>query len=593
MRRSILALAGVLALMTTTSAQLPGDRPAGNVHGTRSAAVGRHGMIATSQALASAAGLKALQDGGNAIDAAITAAGVLAVTEPTMNGIGGDLFAIVFDAKTKKVYALDASGRSSHAATPEEFARRGLTDVPGGGPLSVDVPGVVDGWSQLLTRFGTIPLSLALAPAIAYARDGFPVQEIVADEWQDAAMKLSQDPAAAATFLPNGHAPKPGEVFQNPRLAKSLELIAKQGRDAFYTGLIAAAIAADMRSRDGLIDARDLAEHQSDWVDTLSTSYRGYDVHEMPPSTQGFVTLEMLNILEGFDIRRAGHNSADYLHLVTEAKKIAFADRAAYLADRAAVPRGAMEKLLSKEYAAARRKEIDMAKASAGYKPGALGSTEATSVPSAPSAALGSSAPSAPSAPSASSAPDFAGRDLGDTIYMTTADGQGNVISLIQSLFGAFGAGIVAGDTGIALHNRGSGFTLQPGHPNQIGPRKRPLHTLVPAMIVRDGRPWVSFGVMGGDNQAQAHAQVVMNLVDFGMNIQEAGDAARMRHMGASLALESGVRADVRKALEARGHTITDGRGAMGGYQGILIDPRSGVLWGGSDPRKDGLAIGW
>jgi gamma-glutamyltranspeptidase/glutathione hydrolase len=535
-------------------------------------------MIATSQALASGAGLKVLQDGGNAVDAAITAAAVLAVVEPTMNGIGGDLFAIVFDAKTKKLSALDASGRSSHAGTPQELARRGLTQVPGSGPLSVDVPGVVDGWSQLLTRFGTITLAKALAPAIAYARDGFPVQEIVADEWQDTAMRLSQDPAAAATFLPDGRAPKPGEVFQNPRLARSLELIARQGRDAFYKGSIAAAIAADMKSRGGLIDARDLAEHESDWVDTISTSYRGYDVHEMPPSTQGFVTLEMLNILEGFDIKGFGHNSADYLHAVTEAKRIAFADRAAYLADRAAVPRGAMQTVLSKEYAAARRKEIDMTRASAGYKAGAIGSTEG--------AARGVGT-------SAQSAADFAGRDAGDTIYMTAADGQGNVISLIQSLFGTFGAGIVAGETGIALHNRGSGFNLQPGHPNEIGPRKRPLHTLVPAMILKDGRPWASFGVMGGDNQAQAHAQVVMNLVDFGMNIQEAGDAARMRHMGTNLALESGIRADVRQALEARGHTITDGRGAMGGYQAILIDPKTGVLWGGSDPRKDGLAIGW
>jgi gamma-glutamyltranspeptidase/glutathione hydrolase len=384
-------------------------------------------------------------------------------------------------------------------------------------------------------------------------------------------MKLSQDPAAAATFLPNGRAPRPGEVFQNPRLARSLELVAREGRDAFYKGSIAAAIAADMTSRDGLIDAHDLAEHQSDWVDTLSIDYRGYAVHEMPPSTQGFVALEMLNILEGFDIRTLGHNSADYLHVVTEAKKIAFADRSAYLADRASVPRRAIDHLLSKAYAAERRREIDMARASASYKPGVLGSVEGTSA---------STVLSAPSA-------------AGDTTYMTAADGQGNVVSLIQSLFGAFGAGIVAGDTGIALHNRGSGFNLQAGHPNEIGPRKRPLHTLVPAMILEDGGPWASFGVMGGDNQAQAHAQVVMNLVDFGMNVQEAGEAARMRHMGTNLALESGIRAEVRKTLEARGHMIIDGRGSMGGYQAILIDPKTGVLWGGSDPRKDGLAIGW
>jgi gamma-glutamyltranspeptidase / glutathione hydrolase len=435
----------------------------------------------------------------------------------------------------------------------------------------VDVPGVVDGWSQLLSRFGTIPLAKALAPAIRYAREGYPVHPIVADEWGDAAKKLSQDPAAAATFLPNGHAPRAGEIFQNPHLARSLELIAQHGRDAFYEGPIAAAIVADMKARNGLIDARDLAEHTSDWVEPLTTNYRGYDVYEMPPSTQGFVALEMLNILEGFDIKAMRHNSADYLHAVTEAKKITFADRSAYLADRRAVPPKAMEKLLSKPYAAERRKEIDMAKAGT-YRPTALGTT---------------------SDQADAAAVDFVGRDLGDTIYMTAADGQGNVISLIQSLFATFGSGIVAGETGIALHNRGAGFNLRPGHPNQIGPSKRPLHTLVPAMILKDGRPWVSFGVMGGDNQGQAHAQVVMNLVDFGMNIQDAGDAARMRHMGANLALESGIAAEVRKALEARGHMITDGRGAMGGFQGILIDPKTGVLWGGSDPRKDGLAIGW
>lgn len=571
MRRQHFAVTMVaLATMTNPSAQMPGDRPAGKLHSTRSAAMGRHGMIATSQALASAAGLKVLQDGGNAIDAAITAAAVLAVVEPNMNGIGGDLFAIVFDATTKKLSALDASGRSGQAATPAEFARRQITEMPGNGVLSVDVPGVVDGWSQLLSRFGTIPLSKALGPAIRYAREGYPVQPLVADEWQDAVTKLSQDPAAAATFLVNGEAPKAGQIAQNPRLAKTLELIAQQGRDAFYKGPIAAAIAADMKARNGLIDARDLAEHSSDWVDTLSTAYRGYDVHEMPPSTQGFVTLEMLNILEGFDIKAMGHNTADYLHAVTETKKIAFADRAAYLGDRRSMPAQAMSKLISKEYAASRRKEIDIARTGT-YTATSLGTTSDGAVEHV----------------------DFAGRDLGDTIYMTAADGDGNVISLIQSLFASFGSGIVAGETGILLHNRGSAFTLREGHPNQIGPRKRPLHTLVPAMILKDGRPWVSFGVMGGDNQAQAHAQVVMNLVDFGMDIQEAGEAARMRHMGTDLGLESGIGADVRKALEARGHTITDGRGSMGGFQGILIDPRTGVLWGGSDPRKDGLAIGW
>lgn len=547
--------------MTTSAAQeiQPGDRPAGNLRGTRSPAVGRQGMIATSQTLASAAGLRVLQDGGNAIDAAVTAAAVLAVIEPSMNGIGGDLLAIVYDAKTKKVSGLDSTGRSAYAATPEEFARRGLEQMPGKGVLTVDVPGVVEGWHQLLTRFGTISLAKALAPATAFARNGFPVAELMANEWRGNVEQLSGDPATAATFLPDGKPMRQGDIFSNPRLARTLDVVATDGRDAFYKGSIARAIVADIKSRDGLLEMRDFADHEADWVDPISVNYRGYDVLEMPPSTQGFVALEMLNIMEGFDIKKLGHNTADYLHVVAEAKRIAFADRSALLADRDHMQKDILQRLLSKEYAAARRKEIDMNKAAKDYGP----------------------------------TREFSGEDLGDTIYMTAADGQGNVVSFIQSLFGSFGAGFVAGETGVTLHNRGSGFTLQAGHPNQIAPHKRPLHTLVPAMIMKDGQPWVSFGVMGGDNQAQAHAQVVANFVDFGMHVQEAGDAARMRHMGRDLALESGIGPDVRRALEAKGHTTTDGRGAMGGYQAIVIDPKTGVLLGGSDLRKDGLAIGW
>jgi gamma-glutamyltranspeptidase/glutathione hydrolase len=571
MRPVFSVLIGALVLVTSSSAQTiaPGDRPFGNIRATRSAPVARQGMIATSQSLASVAGLKAMQDGGNAIDAAITAAAVLSVVEPSMNGIGGDFFALVYDAKTKKVYGLDSSGRSSHKATAAEFQRRGLQEVPDGGPLSVDVPGVVEGWSQMLTRFGTSSLAKVLQPAIAYAREGFGVHETVAGDWEAAARKLARDPAAARTFLLGGRAPRAGEVFKNENLAKSLELIAREGRDAFYKGALAQAIAADMKSRDGLIDLEDLAAHKADWVEPISTNYRGVELVEMPPSTQGFVALEMLNLMEGFDVKAMGHNSADYLHLVAEAKKIAFADRSAYLADRDAMPKGVLQMLISKEYAAKRRPEINMQKAAAGYTAGPLGG------------------------PSAMPPVDFAGRDFGDTIYLTVADEQGNVVSLIQSLFESFGAGIVAGDTGITLHNRGSGFVLTPGHPNQIAPNKRPLHTLVPAMILKDGRPWVSFGVMGGDNQGQAHAQVVANFVDFGMNVRDAGDAARMRHMGSNLAVESGVSSEVRKALELRGHRITDARGFVGGYQAVMFDPKTGVMMGGSDLRKDGLAIGW
>ena len=515
-------------------------------------------MIATSQSLASAAGLRVFQDGGNAIDAAVTAAAVLAVVEPNMNGIGGDLLAIVYDSKTTHAYGLDSTGRSAYAATPEEYARRGLQEMPGRGVLTVDVPGVIEGWHQLLARFGTIGLAMAMAPAISIARDGFPVAELMADEWQNNLETLSADPATAATFLPDGKPPKQGDIFANPRLARTMDVIAKEGRDAFYKGAIARAIVADVKQRDGLLELGDFADHEADWVELLSINYRGYDVLEMPPSTQGFVALEMLNIMEGFDIRKLGHNTADFLHVVTEAKRIAFADRSAWLADRDHMATGVIATLLSKDYAAARRKEIDMSRAARSYGP----------------------------------TRDFSGQDQGDTIYLTAADGQGNVISFIQSLFASFGAGFVAGETGVTLHNRGSGFNLMPGHPNQIGPHKRPLHTLVPAMIMKDGKPWASFGVMGGDNQAQAHAQVVANFVDFGMHVQEAGDAARMRHSDNGLALESGIGAEVRKALEARGHVILDGRGQVGGYQAIVIDPKTGVLLGGSDLRKDGLAIG-
>lgn len=565
---------GFLQTVAGTGAQGPGDRPAGNPRATRSVVLARHGMIATSQPLASAAGLRVLQEGGNAIDAAVTAAAVLAVVEPTMNGVGGDLFAIVHDARTRKLHALNSSGRSAYAATPERFAQRGLKEVPGVGILSVTVPGVVEGWAELLAKHGTIPLARALAPAIEYARTGFPVSEIIAGDWKTAARALAQDPAAAATFLPGGRAPSPGEVFTNPRLARTLEQIATGGREAFYRGPIAAAIVADSKRRDGLLEARDFADHRADWVDPIGTAYRGYDVFEMPPNTQGIAALEMLNILEGFDLKALGHNSAAYVHLLVEAKRIAYADRDAYIADPDSVPAAVVRTLLSKKYAALRRKEIDRMRAARAYAPGAIDGN-------------------APSPAGRDPGSQVEGRDHGDTIYLTAADGQGNMISLIQSLFNTFGAGIVAGDTGIALHNRGSLFTLEPGHPNRIAPHKRPFHTLVPAMVLKDGRPWLSFGVMGGDMQPQGHVQVLLNLIDFGMNIQDAGEAARVRHLANGVALESAIPLDVRVDLTRRGHRLMDGVDLWGGFQGILVDLGTGVLMGGSDPRKDGLAIGY
>ena len=552
----------------------PGDRPAANIHATRSVVMARHGMIATSQPLASAAGLRVMQEGGNAIDAAVTAAAVLAVVEPSMTGIGGDLFAIVYDAKTRKLHVLNASGRSGYAATPEEFERRKQTRMPASGVLTVTVPGVVEGWSELLSKYGTVPMSRAVAPAIDYAKNGYAVSEIISGQWKSSVRKLADDPVTAATFLPHGHAPAPGEIFANPNLAATFEAIGKGGRDAFYKGPIARAIAADMKKRDGLLTERDFAEHKADWVDPISTTYRGYDVYELPPNTQGFAVLEMLNILEGFDVKSMGYNSPEYLHALIEAKRIAFADRAAYLADPSFVPPAVLKTLISKEYAAARRKEIDPQHAAQAYKPGTM-----TGVPVERSVAEAEQ--------------NFTGLDRGDTIYMTAADGQGNFISLIQSLFSDFGSGVVAGDTGILLHNRGAGFVLTPGSPDQIGPHKRPLHTLIPAFVMKDGRPWLSFGVMGGDHQAQGHTQVLVNMIDFGMNVQEAGEAARINHGTTGVQVESALPEAVRAALIQRGHKVTQSVGAYGGYQGIMLDQRTGVLMGGSDVRKDGLAIGW
>ena len=537
--------------------------------------MGRNGMIATSQPLASAAGLQVLQEGGNAIDAAVTAAAVLAVVEPSMTGIGGDLFAMVYDAKARTLRALNASGRSAYAATPAEFAKRRVERMPDSGVLTVTVPGVVEGWSELLSKYGTVPLSRVVAPAIDYARRGYPVSEIISGQWHGSETKLASDPVAAATFLPNGRPPLPGEIFANPKLAATLELIGTGGRDTFYKGPIARALVADMRKRNGLLEERDFADHRADWVDPISTKYRGYDVYELPPNTQGFVVLEMLNILEGFDLKSMGCNSPAYLHALVEAKRIAFADRAAYLADPSFVPPPVVKALISKEYAAARRKEIDPHHAAASYQAGSFDGVSASS------------------AHSTEADQHFAGRDRGDTVYLTAADGRGNFISLIQSLFSSFGSGVVAGDTGIVLHNRGSGFNLTSGSPNQIGPHKRPLHTLIPAFVMKGGSPWLSFGVMGGDHQAQGHTQVLINAIDFGMNVQEAGEAARINHGSDGLQVESAMPDSVIAALAERGHTVLHSVGACGGYQGIMCDSQTGVLMGGSDVRKDGLAIGW
>ena len=559
---------------------ISGDRPTGRIYGTRSPVLARNGVIATSQPLASAAGLQVLQEGGNAIDAAVTAAAVLAVVEPTMTGVGGDLFALVFDAKTKRLTGLNSSGRAGARADAEALLSQGHREIPAHGPLSITVPGSVAGWAELLKSSGTIALSRALAPAIGYARDGFAVSEIVAAQWSAVAERLSTDREAARVLLPNGRAPNAGEVFCNPDLAVTLEHIAATGAAAIYEGPIGTAVADHVSALGGFLTRADFSAHGADWVEPLSTTYRGYRLHEMPPNTQGLVALEMLNILEGYDVKRMGHNSTDYLHAYTEAKRIAFADRRAFLADPDHVAPDLVTTLISKSYASSRRKEIDPRRTAEGYEPAAYEGR----VPL--SQAAGRSGPAGVQGGPAADR-------RGDTVYLAAADRFGNVISLINSLFDSFGSGIVVPGTGIALHSRGSGFTLKSGHPNQLAPGKRPAHTLVPAFLTTDGQPLMAFGVMGADNQAQAHAQIVANIVDFGMNVQEAGEVPRVRHFEDGLAIESGIPDSVRSSLRAMGHTLHDGRGMMGGYQAVCIDPDTGVLQGGSDPRKDGMAIGW
>ncbi|HZS10028.1 MAG TPA: gamma-glutamyltransferase [Blastocatellia bacterium] len=530
-----------------------GDRINPRKGGTRSVVRAMNGMVATSQPLASAAGLRILQQGGNAIDAAVAAAAVLCVVEPMMVSPGGDLFALVWDAKKNELKALNASGRAPKAISIDELKKRGITKMPEYGIHTVTVPGAVDGWATLLDRYGTMKLSQVLQPAIEYAERGYPVTEIIGTEWQTG-MQHKDNADFAATFLPNGRPPAIGEIFTNKNLAATLRKIAAGGRDVYYKGELAEKIVKFARAQGGFHTMQDFADHKSTWVEPISTTYRGYKVYELPPNNQGLAALEMLNILEGFDVKRLGHNTAEYLHLLVEAKKLAFIDRARHIADPAFY-QAPLDKLLSKDYAAELRKRIDTNRVSAETANGPRGGE--------------------------------------DTVYLTVVDKDRNVVSFIQSIFSAFGSGLVAGDTGIVLHNRGAGFTFDPDHPNRIEGGKRPFHTLIPAMVFRDGRPWLSFGVMGGDMQAQGHVQVLLNLIDFGMDVQQAGEQPRFRHFDNGLALESAIGADVRKELERRGHKLTFAPGSFGGYQAIMIDPQTGALAAGSDLRKDGCAIGW
>lgn len=562
-------LSSVCGADPTSFANAGYDRPAPNPHQSRSVVIARHGMVATSQPLAAQAGLEVLRGGGNAADAAIAANAVIGVTEPMSCGIGGDLFVIYWDAKTAKLYGLNASGRSPYALTREIFKSKGLAEIPATGPLSWSIPGCVDGWEELRSRFGTRPLAELLQPAIDYAENGFPVSEIIARGWQSSVRELQEWPDSARTYLPGGKAPDVGEMFSNPRLAHSYRLIAEQGRDAFYRGEIARMIVAFSEKNGGYLTLKDFEDHRCDWVEPVSTNYRGYDVWELPPNGQGIAALEMLNILEAYDLKKMGPFNPDYLHLLIESKKLAFADRARFYSDPD-FTKAPVAELISKPYSAQQRRRIHPDKA-------------ATDVPAGD--------------------PRIA---HGDTIYLTVVDKDRNCCSFIQSIYFAFGSQVVPGDAGFALQNRGNLFALDANHPNRLEPHKRPFHTIIPAFVTKDGLPWLSFGVMGGDMQPQGHVQVLVNMIDFGMNVQEAGDAARVQHFGSAtptgrpmapgggtVGVESGIPEATLEALRKKGHQLTRAVGSFGGYQAIQIDHKHGVLHGGSDPRKDGAAVGY
>lgn len=564
---SWIALLGIAMPRNVLSAGY--DRPTSNPHQSRSAVVAKHGIVATSQPLAVQAGLDVLKRGGNAVDAAIAANAVIGVAEPMSCGIGGDLFVLYWDAKTKRLYGLNGSGRSPYKISREVFAKKGLKQIPDEGPLSWSVPGCVAGWHDLCERFGTLPLAELLAPGIKYAEEGFAVSEVIAHDWQSSERRLSQWPDSAATYLPGGHAPAEGEIFRNPRLAATYRAIAARGIDAFYRGEIAQKIVAFSEKNGGYFSLRDFADHKSDWVEPVSTNYRGYDVWELPPNGQGIAALQMLNLLEAYDLASLGPGNHEYLHLLIEAKKLAFADRAKFYSDPE-FNRLPVAELISKPYAEKRRQLIDRDRA-------------ATDIPAGD--------------------PRL---ERGDTIYLVVVDDDRNCCSLIQSNYAGFGSLVVPGDLGFALQNRGALFALEDDHLNRLEPHKRPFHTIIPAMVTKDGAPWLAFGVMGGDMQPQGHAQVLINMIDFGMNVQAAGDAARVRHAGSAtptglpgeshggtVMVESGITDEAIAALRAKGHQVSRARGGFGGYQAIRIDSERGTLSGGSDPRKDGCAAGY
>ena len=565
---SILKLLIVLLVLAGSTA-MAADRVTGKAFATRSDVIAPHAMAATSHPLATQIALDTMKKGGNAIDAAIAANAALGLMEPTGNGMGGDLFAIVWDAKSQALYGLNGSGRSPRSLTLEWFLEQGHKSIPSHGPLPVSVPGAVDGWFELHGRFGRLPMTDILQPAIDYARNGHPVHKTIQHYWNRSANLLAKYPGFTEQMTIDGRAPEVGELWKNPNLANTLEKIAKEGRDAFYKGDIARTIGEYMQANGGFLSYEDMAAHKSEWVEPQSTNYRGYDVWELPPNGQGIAALQILNILEQHDVASMGFGSANHVHLFLEAKKLAFEDRARFYADPAYMD-VSVERLISKDYAIERNRLIDMTKAADKFPHG-----------------------------------DPAILQDGDTIYLTTADSEGNMVSLIQSNYRGMGSGMTPPGLGFVLQDRGELFTLEPGHPNSYAPGKKPFHTIIPAFITREGKPWISFGLMGGGMQPQGHAQIVMNLVDFGMGLQEAGDAPRIHHTGSSeptgstmndggtVNLETGFEYEVVRELMARGHRIEFSRGPYGGYQAIMKHPGFGTYFGASESRKDGHAAGY
>lgn len=555
---------GFILLLTMATTGSGYDRITGEKFASRSEVIGQNGMVATSHPLATQIGLDILKQGGTAVDAAIAANIALGLMEPTGNGIGGDLFAIIWDAQSNKLHGLNASGPAPMNLSIDYFEQQGLKKIPAYGPLPVTVPGAVDGWVKLHEKFGKLKFKSLFEPTIEYAEKGFPITETIAYYLDKSQKRFEKYPNFSEVWIKNGRMPQKGEIFKNPQLANTLRIIAEKGRAGFYEGEIAQTMANFVQAQGGFLTYDDLAGFHSEWTQPVSSNYRGYDVWELPPNGQGIAALQLLNILENYDLKKMGLFSSEYIHLFTEAKKIVFADRAKYYADPnfSNIP---VNELISKSYAKERAKLINLDKASKANDAGILKS--------------------------------------GDTIYLTVADKFGNMVSLIQSNYRGMGSGMMPTGLGFMLQDRGELFSLDKNHKNALEGGKRPFHTIIPAFVTKDGKPFISFGVMGGATQPQAHAQIIINMIDFGLNLQEAGDAPRIVHIGSSqptgevmtdggsLSIESGFGKQIEQELSNKGHTIKYQKGVFGGYQAIMF--KDGVYYGASETRKDGQAAGY